>query len=258
MYLFDANCAVGPWPTDRPPYETVDGLLAEMARLGIERALVSHTLARTYNPPEGNRLLMQEIAEHEQLLPCWTLLRPACGEMGSLADLLSDMDANHVRAVRLYPKGHTYSLEDWQCGELLGVLSERHCIVLLDLAETNWPEVERVCRTYPGISLVVTATGYREFRPLFALLARCDNLFCDLSNLSTYLGVEEILSRFGSERLIFGTGLPISDPGGPIARVFYTDAPQADIAAMAHGNLERLLARRQARSGLDLTGETER
>ena len=58
MVLYDANCAVGPWPTDRPAYETVDGLLAEMARLGIERALVSHTLARTYNPPYGNRLLM--------------------------------------------------------------------------------------------------------------------------------------------------------------------------------------------------------
>jgi hypothetical protein len=258
MYLLDANCAVGPWPTDRPLYETVEGLLAEMARLGIERALVSHTLARTYNPLEGNRLLMQEIAGREQLTPCWTLLPPACGEMGSLAELLSDMDANGIAAVRLYPKEHTYSLEDWQCGELLAALSQRRCVVLLELAETNWAEIERVCRTYPGLSLLVTGTGYREFRPLFALLDRCDNLFCDLSNLSTYLGVEEILGRFGSERLIFGTGLPISDPGGPIARVFYTDAPQADIAAIAHSNLERLLARRQARSGIDPTGETGR
>jgi hypothetical protein len=249
MVLYDANCAVGPWPTDRPAYETVDGLLAEMVRLGIERALVSHTLARTYNPPYGNRLLMQEIAGHDRLSPCWTLLPPACGEMGPLDVLLADMEANQVRAVRLYPKEHTYALDDWQCGDLFDALAERRYMVLLDLAETNWSEVERVCRTYPRLSLVVTGAGYRQLRPLFALLERCANLFCDLSNLCTYLGVEEILDRFDSGRMLFGTGLPAADPGGPIARLYYTDASQADIAAMAHGNIERLLAGDGAEKG---------
>ena len=49
MLVFDVNCAVGPWPTDKPRYETVDGLLAEMERLGIERsrmALAQADLAR--------------------------------------------------------------------------------------------------------------------------------------------------------------------------------------------------------------------
>jgi len=136
--------------------------------------------------------------------------------------------------VRLYPREHTYSLDDWQCGELFGALAERRTVVLLDLAETTWSDVEHVCRTYPGLSLVVMGAGYRQLRLLFALLERCDNLFCDLSNLCTYLGVEEILDRFDSGRMLFGTGLPAADPGGPIARLYYTDAPQADIAAMAH------------------------
>ena len=241
MYLYDANCAVGPWPTDRPVYETVDELLAEMTRLGIERALVSHTLARTYDPPYGNRLLMQEIAGHDRLSPCWTLLPPACGEMGPLDVLLAEMEDHQVRAVRLYPREHTFSLDDWQCGKLLSALAERRYVVLLDLAETNWQDVERICRTYAGLSLVVTRAGYRQLRPLFALLERCENLFCDLSNLCTYLGVEEILDRFDSGRMLFGTGLPTADPGGPIARLYYTLAPQADVAAMAHGNIERLL-----------------
>ncbi len=116
-------------------------------------------------------------------------------------------------------------------------------MVLIDLQQTDWPEVERVCRTYPDLSLVLTRTGYRQLRHLFAALAGCPNLYCDLSDFSTYLGVEEVLARFGSGRLLFGSGLPIGDPGGPMARVFYTDAPQADLAAMAHGNLERLLSR---------------
>ena len=243
MLVFDANCAVGPWPTDKPRYETVVGLLAEMERLGIQRALVSHTLSRTYDPVQGNRILMQEIAGQESLLPCWTLLPPACGEMGSPGELMEEMAQAGVRAVRLYPREHSYSLAEWQCGELFEALAERHYLVLLDLAQGSWEEIERICNTYPDLALLVTWVGYRQLRPLFALLRRNDNLYCDLSNLSTYLGIEEILDRFGSERLVFGTGLPIADPGGPIARLSYTDAPPAALDAIAHGNLGRLLDR---------------
>ena len=245
MLVFDANCAVGPWPTDKPRYETVEGLLAEMERLGIQRALVSHTLARTYDPVQGNQILMDEIAGHETLLPCWTLLPPACGEMGSLDELMAEMAQAGVRAVRLYPQEHTYSLAEWQCGGLFEALAERRYVLLLDLAQGSWGDIERICRTYPHLAVIVTWVGYRQLRPLFALLQRCGNLYCDLSNLSTYLGVEEILDRFGSERLIFGTGLPTADPGGPIARLFYTEAPPEALEAIAHGNLDRLLDRVQ-------------
>jgi predicted TIM-barrel fold metal-dependent hydrolase len=153
------------------------------------------------------------------------------------------MAAANVRAVRVYPRDHSYTLDDWLCGDLLAALSQRRYVVLLDLDQTGWPEVERVCRTYTDLSLVLTQTGYRQLRPLFAALERCPNLYVDLSNLTTFLGVEEVLARYGSSRLLFGTGLPVGDPGGPIARVTYTRARQADLEAMAHGNLERLLAR---------------
>ena len=245
MYLFDVNCAVGAWPTDRPLYETVGGLMSEMERLGIAQALVSHTLAQSYDPVQGNRLLIEALRGRERLHACWTLLPPSCNEMGTPDQVLAEMAVAGVRAVRLYPHTHSYALDDWQCGDLLAALSERRYVVLLDLAESNWSKVEHICRTCPDLSLVVTRTGYRQLRPLFALLARCANLYCDLSTFSTYLGVEEVLARFDSSRLLFGTGMPVSDPGGPIARIFYTDAPEADIDAMAHGNLERLLARVQ-------------
>jgi predicted TIM-barrel fold metal-dependent hydrolase len=242
MYLYDANCAVGTWPTDRAAYETVDELLGEMDRLGIERALVSHTLAQHFDAPQGNQILMQVLAGREdRLAPCWTLLPLSCGEMGTLDSLLERMSSADVRAVRLYPRLHSFALDEWQCGDLLEALSERRYVVLIDIDETDWSEVERICRSYTGLSVVVTQTGYRQFRFLFGVMAQHDNLYCDLSNLSTYLGVEEVLARFGSGRLLFGTGLPAADPGGPIARVFYTRAAEADLAAMAHGNLERLL-----------------
>jgi hypothetical protein len=187
---------------------------------------------------------MEALAGHEDLLaPCWTLLPLSCGEMGTLGDLAAQMSDASVRAVRLYPKTHSFSLDDWQCGDLLGELSRRRYVVLIDIVETDWSELNRVCGSYPGISWVVTQLGYRQLRFLFGMMAKQDNLYCDLSNFSTYLGVEETLARFGSRRLLFGTGLPALDPGGPIARVGYTRADPQDLEAIAHGNLERLLER---------------
>lgn len=244
MYLYDANCSFGAWPTDRVAYETVDELLAEMKRLGIARALVSHTLGQHFDPPQGNRMLMEALAGHEDCLaPCWTLLPLSCGEMGTLSSLMSDLSAANVRAVRLYPKSHSFTLDDWLCGDLLSELSRRRYVVLMDMDETNWAEIVRVCGAYPGISWLITQLGYRHLRMAFGAMAHCANLYFDLSNFSTYLGVEETVSRFDSKRLVFGTGLPSMDPGGPIARVCYTQTGSHDIEAIAHGNLERLLGR---------------
>jgi len=244
MYLYDANCAIGAWPTDRVPYENVDGLLREMDRLGISRALVSHTLGQHFDPQAGNRALMEALAGHEdRLAPCWTLLPLSCGEMGTLSELVAELLAAQVRAVRLYPKSHSFCLDEWLCGDLLGELSRRRYIALIDMAETDWTEIDRVCGEYPGISWVLTQLGYRHLRFLFGAMSAHANLYCDLSNFSTYLGVEETLSRFGHKRLVFGTGLPAMDPGGPIARVCYTQGDPQHVEAIAHGNLERLLGR---------------
>jgi hypothetical protein len=213
-----------------------------MARLGIDRALVSHTLAQSYDPAHGNRALREAIAGDAQLYPCWTLLPLSCGEMGTLDELTGQMAAEGVRAVRFYPRDHTYALDKWQCGDLLDALAERRYVVLLDLDQIEMSGIEAICHAWPDLALVLTKTSYRQTRPLLALLQGHKNLYCDLSLFIMYLGVEEVLSRFGSERLLFGTGLPLCDPGGPIARLAYTDAPQADIDAMSHANLERLLA----------------
>jgi hypothetical protein len=162
--------------------------------------------------------------------------------MGTLENLMSEMAASSVRAVRLYPRSHSYTLDDWLCRDLLTALSERRYVVLIDIAETDWSEVDRLCGAYSGISWIVTQTGYRNLRFILGAMRNHANLHCDLSNLSTYLGVEEILTRFDSGRLVFGTGLPAMDPGGPIARVTYTQAEPQDVEAIAHGNLERMLA----------------
>jgi len=272
MELFDACCYIGRWPTERLAFHTVQELLAEMVRLGISRALVSHTLARQNVPAIGNVRLMKEIAGYSQLEPCWVVM-PSEAEQGhGIESLCEAMAAQGVRAVRICPRDHVYPLTDWMAGKLLAALAERRYLVLLDLDQVvlptglfdvdpaGWRDIAWLCRTFPDLSVVLTQVGYRALRVLLPLMEACPNLFLDLSYFATHLGVEEIVARFGAERLLFGTGQPLTDPGGALFRLYYAEITSSQREMIAHQNLERLLTRvRGVRPrGVPLTNHTSR
>lgn len=211
MDLFDVSCYIGRWPMEQLAYDDVPGLLAEMDRLGIGRALICHTMAWQNVPSVGNRLLMQEIAGQSRLEPCWVVM-PG-DEAGDVAALCDEMAAQGVRAVRLCPRDHVYPLTAWMAGDLLAALNERRYLVLLDVDQVvlptglfdvnpaGWREVAWLCQTYPGLSIALTRIGYRALRVLLPLMRECLNLFLDLSYFATHQGVEEVTAQLGAERL---------------------------------------------------------
>jgi hypothetical protein len=79
----DANCQLGIYNfrIEGGPYALPD-LLAETCRRGIARRLVYHLVARENNPAQGNAALMQELAGHNELVPCWRS-RPDHGRDGA-------------------------------------------------------------------------------------------------------------------------------------------------------------------------------
>ena len=68
------------------------------------------------------------------------------------------------------------------------------------------------------------------------------NLFLETHNLVNYLGLDDLVSRFGSERFLFGSFFPHLDPNSAAMLLCHGDMDQRDRQNIAHGNLERLLA----------------
>lgn len=239
---FDVNCFLGKWPDGGPTLDDAAVLLEAMERLGIERALVRHTLGWHDVPSLGNSVLMADIAGHEErLVPCWAALPPGTGEMGPLKQWLVALDQSGVRAICLYPTAHGYPLTSWQCDGLLGPLAERHCILLLELSEVQWESLHWLCSAYSGLRVIVLNTYYRVLRPLYALLDAHPNLYVDTSTLCGFRAIEDLCERFGAERLLFGTGQPRADGAGAVAMLAYASLNEDQVQAIAGGNLERLL-----------------
>jgi predicted TIM-barrel fold metal-dependent hydrolase len=240
--FFDCHCMIGR-RTERDPGEIwrVDQLLTDMAYFGIARTLVFHALAKEYAPSVGNERLLEEIEGRESLYGCWVALPPHTGEMPKPEAFVRTMIRARVRAVRVFPKLHSFSLDEWCCGPLWKALEARRVPVLIDRDQVEWSEVWELCNAHPNLPVILTGVGYREDRKLYPLFEACDNLYVEISWYGVHLGIEEVCRRFGAGRLLFGTRMPFFTPGTALTAVRYAQISSEEKRRIAGETLQRLL-----------------
>jgi len=242
MKLFDANASVGVSTTSaRTKHYTAQDLLADMDHFGIERALVYHDLSKSYDPAVGNERLMETIRGHDRLLPCWALLPHHSGDMKEPRSLVRELRERDVRAVRLYPKTHSFSLAEWCCGELLGELEQARLPLLLESDEANLDEVASLAAAHPNLPVVLCSISYRLDRCIYPLFQKHRNLHLELSWYSVHRGIETFCVKLGAEQLLFGTRIPTFTPGAAVTHLSYAEISEQQREMIASGNLRKLL-----------------
>jgi predicted TIM-barrel fold metal-dependent hydrolase len=254
--LFDASVYIGRWPalTDHVP--DCSALLTMMDRLGIERAIVNHSLSWQYSPKFGNSALMEEIRDNPRLEPCWGVTPGASIDLyGGYEGFEKELEINSIRAVRLFPRDHVFSLGDWMTEKTFKIFDRRKMVVFIDLDQVflqsgmydydanGLDRIDYLSKKYPGISFILTRVGYRAYQSIINLLSNSSNLHIDLSFLGTHLGVEDIVKRFGCEKIVFGTSYPLVDPGGALARLQFSGLNADEKSRIGSTNLENLLNR---------------
>jgi hypothetical protein len=239
--FMDCHCHVGSFEgMEEPHFTEVEDLLAEMKHLGISDALVTHRWASRWSPRLGNEKLEEIIAPYANLYPCYVALPPTTGEIAPPAEFARAVRANHG-AVRVCPSDHQWRLTDWCAGELLDALEAESIPVLVAMQQTSWDDIAGTLERHAGLSIIVLDTSYRINRSIYPLFARYPTLRLEIHSYQIPWGIEDVTERFGPERLVFGTGLPESDGGGPISQVMYSRLPGEQKALIAGGNLRRML-----------------
>lgn len=239
MKLFDCYCGLGPMSVSPPRYAaTAEELLDEMAWVGIDEALVVHNAVRPAGPGLCNPRIVEAVAGRGNLHPTWAILPPATGEQATGDEFFRQMKAAGVWALYAFPAEHGYLLDDAGFGEAMERLVERRIPLLM---RANWPDVAGALRQWPKLRLLVVGQGPhgadRYFRPL---IEKYPDFYIDTSTYLQDGGIEEFVGRYGAKRMLFGTGYPGNCIGGPVLRLQTAEIDQADMALIAHGNIERL------------------
>ncbi|HUT90600.1 MAG TPA: amidohydrolase family protein [Thermoguttaceae bacterium] len=244
--LFDANCMLGRIIAPKPGFPlSVGELLDVMDDFGIAEALVYHSLSKEYHPAEGNRVLLDEIAAVERLHAMWVVMPSHTGELPDEEELVRQMLSLGVKAARVFPHpdSQNFSLRHWVSERLLRSLQSMRIPLFVDQEQVDWDTVHEVCERYSELPLVLTNVGYRVNRYLYPLWEKYANSYIELSNYCGHRAIEELVGRFGAERLLFGTRLPYFTPGSAIGMLSYAGISEAERKRIAGDNLRNLLAR---------------
>jgi predicted TIM-barrel fold metal-dependent hydrolase len=219
----------------------LEEILADLEHAGIDEALVYHADAREYDPRTGNERVTALCAEHPHLTPAYVLLPHHTGEMPCGDALVEYLRDGQATAARLFPRDHNYGLGQTWCGDLFRTLAEAGVPVLLDLDQTSWPEIDEILSAHPGLHLIVLRVGYRIDRWVYPLFAKHAGLHLETAFYELHLAIEAVTERFGAERLIFGSGLPVWDAGGALTPILYADLPDEAKRQIAGETLRGLL-----------------
>ena len=247
--FFDCNASFGsPAQGTYRPCTTVEELLAEMDWAGVGRALVHHALMSDQSPVVGNRALAEAIAGQPRLAGTWAILPPQTRELPPSETFFAQMAAANVRALWAFPDVHRYILSRLTFGRCLDEVSARRIPLFLTRGAggPGWPETWKLAHDLLSecseLTLVMAAHGPwgddRFFRPLFD---HYPNFYLDLSRYELDCGLAELVSLYGAERLLYGSNFPQNAMGGPRLMVARAKIDEEARAAVAGGNMARLL-----------------
>lgn len=252
--IIDCNANLGNWPFRRMSYNTPEALLERLGRVGIERAWVTLLDAvMLKNVGAANPWLAELVAGREALTPvgsvnptwpAWERDVAECAELG-------------FAGVRVNPNYHGWELAG---GELRALLSaagelglfveiavrmtdERHHHPLVMVPPTSLGGLAPIAGDHPEVPIIVANAKQGDLGPLGPGAQLPANLYFEMSHFESVGGVQTAAESLGVGRILFGTHAPYYYPESSHLKVFQECAfPEEDLAAITHGNAERLLA----------------
>ena len=253
MRKFDVLGYFGTWPYWPLRHGSPDEILRLMDRYGIERLVLGSLRAIFSDGEEGNEEVRRAARRHPDRFRVAVTINPVMGRdhLTRLEDYRQD---DLVVGVRLYPIYHDYELTDG--GDVLQALLAR-------IAEARWPvfiplrlmmnwvlpvlpiaQVAGLLARFPHLTLILGGVNYGELKHALPLLRAHPHVFLETSCLQLRGALEHVAADIGAERLLFGTGLPLQNPGCEIAKIAHADLSEMERAQIFAENAIRLFGGR--------------
>lgn len=243
--FFDVNMVIGKRAVCYPgSYYKLDMIEKKMEQYGIQRALVYHDAAKEDDPAKGNRLVLEMTKNSDKFYPVFVALPHHTRPDFKPSVFLESLRENRVRAVKIFPgvDSHNFLLIKPVCGELFEMLEENNIPLLVGHDQVGLEGIYQLTQNFKNLRIILTDYTYRQDRNMYALLDKMPNVYIETIGYKTFTGIEAFCKRFGSERLIFGSGMPFYSGASAVSMIHYADLTEEEKENIAFRNLDRLLS----------------
>ena len=218
----------------------------------ISSAVISNSLSLGYNWKTGNEELVnsKELIRNSSVFFSF-LLVPEVYTLSNFRKYVSKCYSKKVRLFRFFPKSHLFCLSNYYMQGILKVLNEYKFPIMIDFKQFDITgnkyfdvnALENILEKYKRLPFLLECSLKQLLfnRFFFPLLNKYKNLYIETSSLLLMNQVEEIVDKFGPERIIFGTNYPILDVEFSTGRILLSDLDDSSKKDITFNNITRIL-----------------
>lgn len=247
--MLDIHGFLGPWPYWDNPHQDAESLLAMMDRSGIKQLAVCSTGSIFSDWRIGNEDAIALAEKYPDRFVPFVSMGPAFLK-AELVEYLKRYKARNVRGIRLYPCHQTFRLtNDHRVAKILETAEELHWPVMLPirvimnwgLPELNTGSIEAVVSSFPKLPFILSTVGNGEVNWARELMRVSPNVYLEISGLQGFRILDHAVKAIGTEKLLFGTGLPLMYPACSVVKVANARITPEQKFAISEGNARKLL-----------------
>jgi predicted TIM-barrel fold metal-dependent hydrolase len=250
--LIDVNTYVGHWAFRQLPHNTAEGLVRQMDRHGIDRAVVASVHGILYkNVHTANQELAAQVKPYRDRLIPFATLNPRYP--GWEKDLQRCAEELELCGIRLYPQYHGYQLGDGVGLDLIDAVTEIGWAVQVPMRVVDrrqrhiWDLAEDI-----KIDAFLTAFSLRPRTRWMVLnglgfdgrqLDAGAQVLFGISRMTSVLqrNIPALIETTGAGHLAFGTGMPFKVPEPALLKLDILDASREIKAQIAWQNGAQML-----------------
>lgn len=229
------------------PSASAADLLAVMDEAGVDRAVVCPARPRGYHLGPANAALAETVEASDRLVG-FARVDPNLG--AAAADHAREaLGVLALSGLFLHPWEETFRISAPAVDVVVEVARDVGVPVLV-AAGYPWLseglQVGELAARFPDVTFIATNGGQINVSGLGQIdielaMGRCPNLFLQTAGVYREDFLENVVERFGSERLLFASGFPMTDQRLEVQRPRSMHVDDATKAAILGGNAARIL-----------------
>lgn len=254
--IIDVNVYLSRWPFRRLPHDTPDSLVGKLRQRGVEQAWAGSFDGLLHKDIASvNSRLVADCKQHGE-----GMLVPVGSVNPMLPDWQEDLrrchEVHQMRAVRIHPNYHGYTLDSTQCSELFAAAQDRGLIVqlvvtmedvrvhhpLMQVPVVDTAPLAALVNKFPRLPLVVMNNSAAVRSGQASELAKVGNVYFEISHFESVGALENWAKEVPVERILFGSYFPFFNLEAALLKFQESQLGGFATSAIQSGNAQQLLA----------------
>lgn len=262
MKIIDAHCHIFPdkiarfasrniqsfYDIERVSFHgTISELIEQCRQSGVSQCVVSMVATKSDQPQEFNTYITELTESNKDMLIPLGTLHP---ESEAIVDDFKHFLSTGCKGIKLHPDMQESKADCKGYKEIYALCAEHNIPVLLHTGDSRYDNsnpdrIEKILTEFPKLTLIgAHYGGWSVWDEAAERLHRFDNFYvdtCSSSYMLTDSAIKGLMSKYGTDKIIFGTDYPIWRQEDEINRIMSLKLSDTDLEKIFHKNIEKLL-----------------